>query len=66
MYKHSFSRFALLGLLAVTVIGAGCAHHNRPSLQLQLRQRLHQRHRRAQPSLCKPHPRLFNAVKAPR
>jgi peptidoglycan-associated lipoprotein len=24
MYKHSFSRFALLGLLAVTAIGAGC------------------------------------------
>src|ERR1700729_1196316 len=24
MYKHSFSRFALLGLLAVTVIGSGC------------------------------------------
>jgi peptidoglycan-associated lipoprotein len=30
MYKHSFSRFALLGLLAVTVIGAGCAHHVPP------------------------------------
>jgi len=27
MKKHSFSRFALLGLLAVTVIGSGCAHH---------------------------------------
>src|SRR5580704_14270526 len=24
MYRHSFSRFALLGLLAVTVIGSGC------------------------------------------
>ena len=31
MYKHSFSRFALLGLLAVTVIGAGCAHHVPPA-----------------------------------
>jgi hypothetical protein len=30
MYKHSFSRFALLGLLAVTVIGAGCAKHVPP------------------------------------
>jgi peptidoglycan-associated lipoprotein len=30
MYKHSFSRFALLGLLAVTVLGAGCAHHPPP------------------------------------
>lgn len=30
MYKHSFSRFALLGLLAVTAIGAGCAKHVPP------------------------------------
>ena len=30
MKKHSFSRFALLGLLAVTVIGAGCAKHAPP------------------------------------
>jgi peptidoglycan-associated lipoprotein len=30
MYKHSFSRFALLALLAVTVLGAGCAHHPPP------------------------------------
>src|SRR5579864_2955634 len=30
MKRHSFSRFALLGLLAVTVIGSGCAHHAAP------------------------------------
>jgi len=30
MQKHSFSRFALLGLLAVTVIGSGCAKHVTP------------------------------------
>jgi peptidoglycan-associated lipoprotein len=27
MYKHSFSRLALLGLLAVTAIGVGCGKH---------------------------------------
>jgi peptidoglycan-associated lipoprotein len=31
MFKHSFSRFALLGLLAVTVIGAGCGPKKVPS-----------------------------------
>jgi peptidoglycan-associated lipoprotein len=31
MYKHSFSRFALLGLLAVTVIGIGCGPKRLPS-----------------------------------
>ena len=31
MKKHSFSRFALLGLLAVTVIGSGCAKHVTPT-----------------------------------
>ncbi len=30
MYKHSFSRFALLGLLAVTVIGSGCGPKHVP------------------------------------
>lgn len=32
MKKHSFSRFALLGLLAVTVIGSGCGKHVAPIL----------------------------------
>ena len=27
MQKHSFSRFALLGLLAIVIVGAGCAKH---------------------------------------
>lgn len=31
MYKHSFSRLALLGLLAVTVIGIGCGPKRLPS-----------------------------------
>lgn len=31
MYKHSFSRFALLGLLAVTVIGSGCGPKHVPT-----------------------------------
>jgi peptidoglycan-associated lipoprotein len=30
MRKHSFSRFVLLGLLAMTVIGMGCTHHPPP------------------------------------
>jgi peptidoglycan-associated lipoprotein len=33
MKKHSFSRFALLGLLAVTVISSGCAKHVAPAPQ---------------------------------
>jgi peptidoglycan-associated lipoprotein len=39
MYKHSFSRFALLGLLAVTVIGSGCGpKHVTPAPQQQTTQ----------------------------
>jgi peptidoglycan-associated lipoprotein len=30
MQKHSFSRFALLGLLAMAIVGGGCAHHPPP------------------------------------
>jgi peptidoglycan-associated lipoprotein len=32
MQRHSFSRLALLGLLAVTVIGSGCAKHVTPNV----------------------------------
>jgi peptidoglycan-associated lipoprotein len=30
MKRHSFSRFALLGLLAVVIVGSGCKPHNVP------------------------------------